>query len=148
MSGEFLGTFHIAVNKQKWVTLPAVLKKKFSTNSKQKLIITIGPQKNIVIYPLDNWNEKITTLREKGTPRDITMLHNLRYFASSEQKMENNGRIKISDELIELASISNKVMIKGEGSFISIWNPERYKEVREKTILEHMRMFKSEDYQT
>lgn len=148
MSGEFLGSYQNSVNKQKWITIPAVLKKKFSPNSKQKLVITIGPQQNIAIYPLDNWNEKITKLKQSDSSRDLTMLQNLRYFASAEQKMEVNGRIKISDELLELANIKNSVIIKGEGSYISIWDPEHYKKIREKTLKEHLEMFKSEDYQT
>jgi len=85
MSGEFLGTFENSVNKLKWITIPANFKKKFSTMAKQTVIVTIGPEDNIIIFPLDNWNDKVSKL-QKGETREKTLLNNLRSFASSDQK--------------------------------------------------------------
>ena len=146
MAAEFIGTYTNSVNKGKWVTIPANFKKKFSPMAKQTVVVTIGPQQNIAIYPLDKWNQKITKL-ESGTQRDKELLDNLRTFASTEQKMEANGRIKIGTELLEIANIKAKVIIKGEGSFISVWNPESYKEYRNKKLEEHKKNFNSLDYQ-
>ncbi|KQC10691.1 MAG: hypothetical protein APR54_11740 [Candidatus Cloacimonas sp. SDB] len=146
MSGEFLGTFENSVNKQKWITIPANFKKKFSTMAKFTVVVTIGPEENIAIYPLDNWNEKINQLKQ-GETREKTLLNTLRSFATSEQKMEPNGRIKIGNELLEIAGIDTKVIIKGEGNFISVWNPQRYLEYRKKKLENHRKMFNSLDYQ-
>ncbi|HCX72928.1 MAG TPA: protein MraZ [Candidatus Cloacimonas sp.] len=146
MSGEFLGTFTNSVNKSKWITIPAAFKKKFSLNAKQQVIITIGPENNIAIYPVDNWNHKISKLKQGGE-RDTQLLLNLRTFASAEQKLESTGRIKLSDELIEIAGIEKQVIIKGEGTFISVWSPERYKQYRRKKLEEHQKTFNSLDYQ-
>jgi len=146
MSGEFLGTYENSVNKLKWITIPANFKKKFSTMAKQTVIVTIGPEDNIVIYPLDNWNDKVSKL-QKGEIREKTLLNTLRSFASSDQKMEVNGRIKIGNELLEIAGIQQKVIIKGEGNFISVWNPERYLEHRKKKLENHRKTFNTLDYQ-
>ena len=146
MAVEFIGTYTNSVNKGKWVTIPAVFKKKFSTNSKQMVIITIGSESNLAVYPLDNWNEKIASL-QTGEEKDKKLLRNLRTFASAEQKMEANGRIKIDSEHLAIAKISDKVVIKGEGKFISIWNPEIYAEFRRKLLEEHKTEFDSLDYQ-
>ncbi|MBT3169411.1 MAG: protein MraZ [Candidatus Cloacimonetes bacterium] len=126
MSGEFLGTYSNSVNKGKWVSIPAEFKKKFTTQAKQTVIATIGPQKmNIAIYPLDNWKQKIAKLTN-GSNEDKRLLIYLRNFATSELKMEANGRIKISEELIKLVGIDKKVIIKGDGNYISVWNPASY----------------------
>lgn len=146
MSGEFLGTFTNSVNKQKWITIPSVFKQKFSPNSKQKVIVTIGPAGNIAIFPLDNWNEKIKSL-QAGEEKQMKLLFNLRTFASSEQKVEQNGRIKIHDELLEIANIKGKVVLKGEGSYISVWNPNVYNEFRKQMLQEHKQLFNALDYQ-
>ena len=63
MSGEFLGTFNNSVNKLKWITIPAVFKRKFDPKVNHTVIITLGPNTDIAIYPLDNWNEKIDSLK-------------------------------------------------------------------------------------
>ncbi|MEA2095455.1 MAG: protein MraZ [Candidatus Cloacimonadota bacterium] len=146
MSGEFLGTFRNSVNKLKWITIPAVFKKKFNPQVKQTIVITLGPNGNIAIYPLDNWNEKIDKLKE-GSERDKQLLSNLRTFASSEQKMEKNGRIKIGSELLEIANIKDKVIIKGTGNYISVWSPQNYEQFRQKRLEEHKKQFNSMDYQ-
>ena len=146
MSGEFLGTFKNSVNKLKWITIPAAFKKKFNTQVKQTVVITLGPNGNIAIYPLDNWNEKIDKLKN-STDRDKQLLANLRTFASSEQKIEQNGRIKIGTELLEIANIKDKVIIKGAGNYISVWSPENYEQFRQKRLEEHRKLFNSMDYQ-
>ena len=146
MSGEFLGSFLNSVNKQKWISVPSNFKKKFSTAAKQTVVVSIGPEANIAIYPLDNWKEKIEKLKN-GSDRDKKLLLNLRTFASSEQQMETNGRIKISDELLEIAKIDKKVVIKGEGNFFSAWNPELYKQFSRARMEDHMKLFNSLDYQ-
>lgn len=146
MSGEFLGTYENSVNKQKWITIPANFKKKFSPMAKLTVIVTIGPEENIAIYPLDNWDEKVSALK-KGELREKTLLDTLRSFATSEQKMETNGRIKIGDELLEIGGIEDKVIIKGEGNYISVWNPDRYLEYRKKKLENHRKTFNSLDYQ-
>lgn len=146
MSGEFLGTFTNSVNKQKWITIPAALKKKFSPMAKQTVVITIGPEENIAIFPLDNWLSKIEVLKS-GSDKDIQLLVTLRTFATSEQKVETSGRIKIGNELLEIARINDKVIIKGEGNFISVWNPDKYLEFRKQKLDEHKKAFNSLDYQ-
>ena len=146
MSGEFLGTFKNSVNKLKWITIPAAFKKKFNPQIEQSVIITLGPDTDIAIYPLDNWNEKIDKLKN-GNERDKQLLSNLRTFATSEQKMEQNGRIKIDTELLEIANIKDKVIIKGSGNYISVWSPENYEQFRQKRLEEHRKLFNSMDYQ-
>ncbi len=134
MSGEFLGTYSNSVNKGKWVSIPAEFKKKFTTQAKQTVIATIGPQKmNIAIYPLDNWKQKIAKLTN-GSNEDKRLLIYLRNFATSELKMETNGRIKISEELIKLVGIDKKVIIKGDGNYISVWNPASYENYRNELL--------------
>lgn len=144
MSGDFLGTFTTSVNKQKWITIPAELKKKFSALSKMTVVATIGPENNIAVYPLDNWEEKISSLENNGNKK---LLENLRSFADPHQSMESNGRIKLNDELLSIGKIEKKVVIKGEGKYIAVWNPERFYEYRRKQLEEHKKSFSSLDYQ-
>lgn len=146
MSGEFLGTFITSVNKQKWITIPAELKKKFGTLSKMTVIATIGPENNIALYPLDNWEEKIVKLDSESSA-DRKLLENLRSFADPAQRVEANGRLKLNDELLGIGNIEKKVVIKGEGKYIAVWNPERFKEYRRKQLEDHKKSFNSLDYQ-
>ncbi len=147
MSGEFLGTYFNSVNKQKWITIPADFKKQFNPQAKQKVVITIGPVANIAIYPLDNWQVKKDKLNSGSADDKELLMHLITFASSSAQKLEINGRIKIGDDLLEIAGIKDKVVIKGEGNYISVWNPDRYKEYRDQQLEKHKRKFSALDYQ-
>lgn len=145
MSGEFLGTFENSVNKMR-VIIPAPFKAKFSASSKQTVIATIGANKSIALYPLDNWN----ALKEKlknGDERAKLLLNHLIDFACPEQQLEGPGRIRISDELLEITGINDSVIIKGDGSYISLWNPDVFKDIRKAKLNQHQKEFNSMDYQ-
>lgn len=135
MSGEFLGTFHVSVNKQKWIVIPSAFKKEISPAAKQNVIITRGSAKNqnIIIFPLDIWQEKTKQLMQ-GDNRAKELYDYMLFYAFKSQ-LETNGRIKLDDSILQYAEIVDKVVIKGEGSFISVWNPEVY-QAYEKTLLD------------
>ncbi|HOQ81184.1 MAG TPA: protein MraZ [Candidatus Cloacimonadota bacterium] len=145
MSGDFLGTFENSVNKQR-ITIPAPFKAKFSSEAEQNVIITIGPNHSIAIYPLDNWNA-LQERAENGDEKVKKLIYNLKDFAIPEQPLEGPGRVRISEELLNIANINESVIIKGEGSYISLWNPEKFKQLRQQKLEAHQHDFNSLDYQ-
>ncbi len=147
MSGDFLGKFKGSVNKFKWILIPAVLKKRFSANAKQTVVITLGPTgDSLAVYPVDNWDAKLKALRE-GDERKLKLRKRLIHFAQNHQKLEANGRVKIDEDLLKRAGIKDKVIIQGEGDYISIWSPENFEKYEEKIERETSEMFDTEDYQ-
>ncbi|PID30148.1 MAG: protein MraZ [Candidatus Cloacimonadota bacterium] len=145
MSSEFLGTWENSVNKKR-IMIPAELKKKFGPNAKNSVICSFGPDAYIVVYPLDNWKKLSEKLR-KGDERQRDLLNDLRDFASPEQSIEGPGRIKLTDELMELAGITDKVVIRGEGDFISVWSPEEFRRVKLERLESRKGKFRKTDYQ-
>ena len=147
MSGEFLGKFKSSVNKKKWIVIPAVLKKRFSSAAKQTVVITLGPSGNsLIVYPVDNWDLKLKSLREGGERR-LKLRKRLIHYAQNHQKLEANGRVKVDEDLLKRAGITNKVIIKGEGDYISVWNPDNFKKYDEKLEKETGDLFDTTDYQ-
>ena len=134
MSGEFLGQSENSVNKMR-VIIPAPFKAKFSAASKQTVVCTIGQYKEVLIFPLDNWIE-LTTKLKNGTEDDKEDLELILHFASQEQQLEGPGRIRISDEHLEISGITDSVIIKGEGSYITLWDPEAFRNYRADKIKE------------
>jgi DNA-binding transcriptional regulator/RsmH inhibitor MraZ len=49
--------------------------------------------------------------------------------------------------LLEEVGIEDSVIIKGEGHYISLWNPDVYAKVRKNKLQTHRNTFSSEDYQ-
>jgi DNA-binding transcriptional regulator/RsmH inhibitor MraZ len=145
MSGDFLGVFENAVHNNR-ITLPAVFKKSFSASSKQTVIVTMGSEgTNLAVYPLDNWNAIIDKLKH-GDERDKMFMNSLIEFALSKRELEGPGRIRIDSFLLDDVGIEDSVIIKGEGDYISLWNPEKFREERKKKLQYHSDNFKAINY--
>jgi len=145
MSGEFLGIFENSVHKQR-VIIPASFKKKFAEEAGRSVVVTLGPNNTIAIYPLDCWKSTLQRLKE-GDERAKQLRTQLIDFAQMEQELEGPGRVRIHDMLLSEVEIDDSVIIKGEGHYISLWNPEIYAKVRKSKLDTHRQIFSSEDYQ-
>ncbi len=145
MSGEFLGIFENSVHKQR-VIIPAPFKKKFSEEAGKSVVVTLGPNGTIAIYPIDNWKDTLERLKA-GNDRAKQLRTQLIDFAMMEQDLEGPGRIRIHELLLSEVDITDSVIIKGEGHYISLWNPKVYHAVRTKKLDLHRIEFNSEDYQ-
>ncbi|MBM4403686.1 MAG: protein MraZ [Candidatus Cloacimonetes bacterium] len=145
MSGEFLGIFENSVHKQR-VIIPAGFKKKLSEESMRKVVVTLGANNTIAIYPLDCWHDTVNRLKN-GDDHCRRLGTQLIDFAMTEQELEGPGRVRISDLLLNEADITDSVVIKGEGHYISLWNPDVYRKVRKQKLEFHRDRFTSDDYQ-
>lgn len=145
MSGEFLGIFENSVHKQR-VIIPAVFKKKFSEEAGKSVVVTLGPNDTIAIYPIDNWRDTLERLKT-GDEHSQDLRTQLIDFAMMEQELEGPGRVRIHEMLLAEVQITDSVIIKGEGHYISLWNPKVYSEVRAGKLSQHRKQFTSKDYQ-
>ncbi len=145
MSGEFLGIFENSVHKQR-VIIPACFKKKFSETAGKSVVVTRGPNNTIAIYPIDNWKDTLERLKA-GDDKSKQLRTQLIDFAMMEQDLEGPGRVRIHEMLLSEADITDSVIIKGEGHYISLWNPKVYHATRAKKLDIHRAQFTSEDYQ-
>jgi DNA-binding transcriptional regulator/RsmH inhibitor MraZ len=146
MSGEFLGTFENSIHKSR-IMIPASFKKKFAPEANKTAIVTIGPDGTVAVFPLDTWLIMRNQLESSTDPDDKELLDNLIEFSMPEQELEGPGRIRISEDLLKLADIKDLAKIKGEGHFITLWNPERLAVVREQKISQHREKYPSSSYQ-
>jgi DNA-binding transcriptional regulator/RsmH inhibitor MraZ len=145
MSGDFYGTHTGSVYKQKWIVIPAAFKKKFSPNAKQQVVLVCGPDQNIVIYPLDSWQEKKKKILNSGA--EAKQLYKFMLLDCSESVIEKEtGRIKVDDSLLSFANISDKVIIKGEGPFITVWDPDVHQAYKAKMVEKFKSSFDITDY--
>jgi len=145
MSGEFLGYFENSVHKQR-VIVPASFKKKFADEAARSVVVTLGPNDTIAIYPLDSWKDTLVRLKA-GDDKARQLRTQLIDFAMTEQELEGPGRIRIHEQLLADSGISDSVIIKGEGHYISLWNPEIFNQIRQSKRDLHRQKFTSEDYQ-
>ncbi len=145
MSGQFIGYDENAVHNQR-VIIPAVFKKKFSEEARRTVVITAGPKNSIALYPLDCWYATLEKLAAGDAVQRKLRTH-LIDCAVTEQELEGPGRIRIPEILLREANIKDRVVIKGELSYISLWNPEDFQAKRKEDLNNNREEFTTEVYQ-
>jgi len=138
MSGQFIGSSDNAISNNR-ITVPAKFKKKFSPSAKETVIVTVGlTNDHIAIFPLDYWNNLCQKLRNGSQDQREALQSYFDY--AEDQKIEAHGRIRLKNDILNMTGIKNKIIIKGEGSYFSLWEPEAFnakREARRKRLLEN-----------
>ncbi|MEA3475097.1 MAG: hypothetical protein U9R23_01420 [Candidatus Cloacimonadota bacterium] len=124
MSGAFLGQFENSITNRR-VSIPQSFRRLFSSASRMQVIAIRGRQNTIYIFPWDNWKDLESKL-EKGTDEEKDLLKKFRIYATL-LTVEGPGRILLPKNLLDIANITDKAMILGEGSYFSLWNPDNFK---------------------
>ena len=123
----FLGEYQYTIDDKGRLTIPA----KFRRPLLNGLVITRGLDRNLTIYPLDEWAklvEKIESL-PLGDPQ-ARKLRRLIFAGASDVEPDKQGRVNIPAYLLEYGAISKEVVIAGVNAYIELWAPEQWQSVR------------------
>ena len=113
------------------------------SESIKKVVVTIGPNREILVYPVKAWEEIYWHYVESDN-EDLEEILDLAYT----QTIEGPGRIRLSEDLQSLTGIKDKVevVIRGEGSHMSIWHPDTYQAFKKNFKPVEERKSKTNDY--
>lgn len=127
---NFLGSYTHTVDHKGRVNVPVKFRKHIRTDEDDTLIITRGLDGCLFVYPIDEWEQIDTRLRELPVTRQNTRIF-IRMLSSQAVavSMDKQGRIALPRQLIELAGIETEVLIVGTLDHFELWSPEEYDKV-------------------
>lgn len=113
-----MGEYHYNIDDKGRLTLPS----KFRLELKETCIITRGLDKCVFVYSEEEWANIIKKYRELPNTKEAR--NYLRFFLSgaSACEFDKQGRIKITQPLIEYADIKKDCVIIGVNDHIEIWD--------------------------
>jgi len=123
----FLGEYVHTIDEKGRLTIPA----KFRGNLATGLVVTRWLDRCLVIYPMETWRvlkERIAGL--PWTDRAARDFRRLVYASAADTVPDGQGRINIPQPLREYAGLDGQAVIVGCDSYIEVWNPEAWAEVR------------------
>jgi MraZ protein len=149
----FRGRYFHTIDEKGRVILPAAYKKILKEKKINKVVITCGEDKCLQVYPWDNWlktEQKIKNILENmvDVPSKIEdictkvedasiniqqmlevrkKIRNfaLKFFSDAQEcKVDNQGRFKIPQELLQIAELSKEIVIVGFLERIEIWDKD------------------------
>ena len=122
--GFLLGRYDHALDPKKRFTIPAGWRQILG-NPEYVCVMPDNAKKCLNIIPQEVMEAKLAKLREKSfsDPALSRALHIIG--ANSEQlALDVQGRIRISDKLLQFANLTTTVAMVGAVSKIELWNPE------------------------
>ena len=127
---NFLGSYTYTVDHKGRVNVPKKFRKHIRTDEDDTLIITRGLDGCLFVYPIDQWEQIDTRLRELPVTRQNTRTF-IRMLSSEAVavSMDQQGRIALPRQLIERAGIETEVKIVGTLDHFELWSPGKYEEV-------------------
>jgi MraZ protein len=131
----YKGQFTAVLDDKNRLTLPAALRrtpprsKSKSKNAQDRFVLARAFNGGLALYPVSEW-ERVEEKLSEGPFNDPDMRFYARVlFASAgEVVLDSQGRLPISKTHQEQAGIDREMIVTGQGKFIEIWNPERYRQ--------------------
>ncbi len=123
----FKGRADYAVDSKGRVAIPVKMRNALNPEAKNTFTITRGFEKCVFLYPLDRWEkmeEEIGSLNmynreSRDFVRTILMW-------ADEVKLDGQGRISLTKELMEFADLDDRALIIGALDHIEIWDPDTF----------------------
>jgi MraZ protein len=126
----FYGEFEHSIDEKGRITIPA----KFRLRLDAGLVVTKGLEPCLTLYPADAWAilaEKIASLPiTNPTAREF---RRQMFSGALDAAPDKLGRIGLPSYLREYANIDNQATIIGLHDHCEIWNPDQWKERRDRS---------------
>ncbi len=123
------GTYTYSLDHKGRLFIPAEFRKRLPPEANGTLVATKGYDGCISLFPLDKWGELEKSLRSLPVNK-MRVRVVLRTLLSRARRIpiDSQGRIKIPQDLLDYANLTDEAVIIGALDWIEVWSPEAYKE--------------------
>tara|TARA_Y100000591_G_C21622888_1_gene588788 strand:+ start:322 stop:813 length:492 start_codon:yes stop_codon:yes gene_type:complete len=131
----FTGEYKYSLDNKGRINIPSKFRSALSKLSNENFVITKGMDSCIVAYPLEEWQIRVEAgLRELSSTssKNRKLVRSITRFANT-VKLDAQGRIQITPNLKEYASLKKEVIIIGVVNKIEIWNPSNLSKMEDIT---------------
>ncbi len=122
----FIGKSSTSVDSKGRCSFPKELRKFLSTENEGRVVITVGSDFSLSLYPVVEWNAFVKLLDQRPRTKQNVQFRRWVTNMAKECVLDKQNRISLSDELMKFAQIAGDVTFTGDGSTVGLWNPERY----------------------
>jgi transcriptional regulator MraZ len=122
----FLGEYQHSLDAKGRVVLP----RKFRDDLEGGCVVTKGQEHCLYLFSLEGWEREVARLstlpRTDGRARKLTRSF---FAAASDQMLDKQGRIQLSDSLRSYASLEKDATIVGVADRVEIWSTTLWQSV-------------------
>ena len=123
---SFIGKATVAMDATGRTNFPKDFRKIMRDDAGGQVVVTIGLDRTLVLFPLYEWNEYIQYLESLGRGAEVSKFR-LRITSMAKLSvLDAQNRISLSAEQMSYAGISGEVTFVGDGKRVRLWAPERF----------------------
>ncbi|NQV85848.1 MAG: division/cell wall cluster transcriptional repressor MraZ [Woeseiaceae bacterium] len=128
----FRGATKVSLDAKGRMAIPTRYRERLSTRSDGQLIVTVDRDHCLLVYPLVDWEELERKLvRLPSMNKVARRIVRIMVGYATEVDMDANGRILVSRELREFASLDTQGMLIGQGNKFELWDEATWNEKRD-----------------
>ncbi len=131
MDTGFLGEFQHTLDPKGRVILPS----RFRDELAKGLVMTVGQDHCLTIYPVDVWRELAVRLRSLRSTdrRERAYARAMRSYAHPDEP-DRQGRITIPARLREYAELTKDIAVVGQDTAVEVWDSARWERYRDAAV--------------
>ena len=137
MAELFRGFNPINLDEKGRLAVPTRYRAELRDCCEQQLVLTVSPDKCLLLYPLPEWEEierkisKLSSLNKKAK-----RLQRLLIGHATECEMDGQGRVLIAEPLRKFAGLDKRVVLVGQGNKFEIWDEDTWNRSRDEWLEE------------
>lgn len=143
LAGGFVSRFRHSLDPKKRLTIPSEWREQVGPLKRLYVLPGLSGDKCLYIYPAAEMGHHLLKFRQRGIgDRQARVLARVLGANSELLEWDTQGRIRIKDDLLEQAGISDQVELIGAFDHFEAWSPEAWQEassVGDATIEEALR---------
>lgn len=121
----FIGEFTHSLDSKGRISIPSKFRDKLSENA----VITKGFDKNLFIFPQEQWEKKAQKLASRSSYKaNIRALKRHMLAGAMDVEIDNQGRVLIPNYLRDYADLDDKVVIAGLYNQLELWDEEKWEQ--------------------
>lgn len=123
-SAEFLGMHNPRLDDKGRMILPA----RFRDDLGERIAVTKGPDRCVVIYPYAEFKARIIDPLAAGSSasRNVRALRRAYLANASTETLDRQGRVTIPPGLRSWAGLDRDCTVIGQGSYLEVWDSAAY----------------------
>ena len=119
------------------MAIPTRYRERLSSRCDGQIIVTVDKDRCLLIYPLPDWEDLERKLvRLPSMNKTARRIVRIMVGYATEVDMDTNGRILVSLELREFASLDKQAMLIGQGNKFELWDEDIWNQKRDEWLNE------------
>ena len=128
----FRGATKVTLDAKGRMAIPTRYRERLAARCDGEIVVTVDKDHCLLVYPLPDWEELERKLVRLPSMNKVARnIVRIMVGYATEVEMDANGRILVSRELRDFASLHKAAMLIGQGNKFELWDEETWNDKRD-----------------